>query len=591
MHRDASIDERELDVGGQRRPLGELVREWMSSATPGIDAIRRAAPLFVNASPAMVQSCASWLEVDERLANLGVSDAERLHVYARASTRAYETHAPSEPILVRACARVSREVLVELLDAIAEEEEVEPYQLGSLAEVAVATLGRTGEIPERFDRFLTFHRSWPVTKDLVGALPEARRHAKLQELLDAPDMGNVQNLWWRAHKALCLRSLLAESHLEKLRAIVEVVRASGKPQHQQLVARFDEGSSIPQTDVRGDDGLTDDVRRAVEYCVKKAAKARLEAALGPLAEERATLCVEVDAPELADLGTWRETDANRQQQIAEAVAAGCADRGLRFLGLEETAPAGATLTQTKPSDSPLRIAVFEHAGTKQRLSLIPGGSYVRGFSEGEEGVVREAAAVAKKELAAEAEEGDPNPGNYYEEYEYLFDQAKTMRPAVEVRVGPFLAFQAASEPFSPDEATAVFEELPFRLLSETEWEYFSRGGKQSELSWRGDALPQEAWFEETQEGGASLANAFGGWGFGLFPEACSDVWTASYEGAPTDGTPRTGEGPRVVRGGAAMIYPWQACGEWQLLCNAVRSSQKAWEYFLSLRPALGVTLK
>ncbi|MDT0532127.1 hypothetical protein RM555_24320 [Micromonospora sp. DSM 115977] len=32
-----------------------------------------------------------------------------------------------------------------------------------------------------------------------------------------------------------------------------------------------------------------------------------------------------------------------------------------------------------------------------------------------------------------------------------------------------------------------------------------------------------------------------------------------------DARPRTGDGPRTVRGGAANVYPWQGCDEWLLL--------------------------
>ena len=72
------------------------------------------------------------------------------------------------------------------------------------------------------------------------------------------------------------------------------------------------------------------------------------------------------------------------------------------------------------------------------------------------------------------------------------------------------------------------------------------------------------------------------------PELCADRWRPDYRGAPLDGAPVCGPGPRAVRGGAAMVHPWQACGEWQLLLTAMRSSQAAWEFFVALRPVIGL---
>jgi hypothetical protein len=37
-----------------------------------------------------------------------------------------------------------------------------------------------------------------------------------------------------------------------------------------------------------------------------------------------------------------------------------------------------------------------------------------------------------------------------------------------------------------------------------------------------------------------------------------------------------------------MLYPWQACGEWHLLCSAVRTPEDAWEFEISARPVIGI---
>ncbi|MEV4386168.1 hypothetical protein AB0J68_10760 [Micromonospora sp. NPDC049580] len=46
--------------------------------------------------------------------------------------------------------------------------------------------------------------------------------------------------------------------------------------------------------------------------------------------------------------------------------------------------------------------------------------------------------------------------------------------------------------------------------------------------------------------------------------------------------PRTGDGPRTVRGGAADLYPWQGCDEWLLLLSATRYEHCD---FTAVRPA------
>ena len=56
-------------------------------------------------------------------------------------------------------------------------------------------------------------------------------------------------------------------------------------------------------------------------------------------------------------------------------------------------------------------------------------------------------------------------------------------------------------------------------------------------------------------------------------EVCADSFT---EGANT---------PRVVKGGAACIYPWQGCGEWTLMLCGCRTDGGE-DGFLTLRPAL-----
>ncbi|MFH9178131.1 formylglycine-generating enzyme family protein [Streptomyces albogriseolus] len=221
---------------------------------------------------------------------------------------------------------------------------------------------------------------------------------------------------------------------------------------------------------------------------------------------------------------------------------------------------------------------------------VPGGTFRMGLSDEELGALR---------AIDEADASDDS-------LEYFLADAARMRPVREVRVEPFLIarhpltvaqvrhwlpdyeddfaeYDGTVARVRDDDVDALLEALPFRLPSEAEWEYAARAGTTT-LTFRGDGVPDEDAildrFDDEKRVAAS-ENAFGLAAVGCANEVCADVWTPHFENAPSDARPRTGDGPRVVRGGGADASPWQGCDEWLLLLSAFRS---AYDMFTAIRP-------
>jgi formylglycine-generating enzyme required for sulfatase activity len=107
---------------------------------------------------------------------------------------------------------------------------------------------------------------------------------------------------------------------------------------------------------------------------------------------------------------------------------------------------------------------------------------------------------------------------------------------------------------------------PYRLLSEAEWEYAARAGSTTAYSW-GDRIGEgnancdgcgSKWDDkQTAPVGSFKPNAFGLHDMhGNVFEWVQDCGTANYEGAPTDGSARTGPcTSRILRGGSWSYDP------------------------------------
>ncbi|MFG3215351.1 formylglycine-generating enzyme family protein [Streptomyces tendae] len=191
----------------------------------------------------------------------------------------------------------------------------------------------------------------------------------------------------------------------------------------------------------------------------------------------------------------------------------------------------------------------------------------------------------------------------------FFTGADRARPVREVRVEPFLIARhpltvAQVRHWLPeyedsftesDASTARIEDdlddllgaLPFRLPTEAEWEYAARAGTTT-LTFRGNGRPDEDQVLDDfadEDRTTAAENAFGLAAMGSANEICADVWIPHFTNAPADAHPRTGDGPRVVRGGGGDLYPWQGCDEWLLLLSATRYELQD---FTAVRPVAPV---
>ena len=233
----------------------------------------------------------------------------------------------------------------------------------------------------------------------------------------------------------------------------------------------------------------------------------------------------------------------------------------------------------------LRIATFQHIPSQIEFNLIPGGTFLMGFSDREEKVV-----------LTDTTEIEP---------EDLF--AETMRPVHEVRVEPFLiswspltsAFVTQYLELDPQvlrpkvdwhskaivcltrqEAAALVHQFGFQMPSEAQWEYACRATTQTPFYF-GDSLPSEAVLDilfridnyTRSMTVAAATNPFGLAGL-FFGEWCADAYRPNYSHRGLEDIPVTGSSPYVVRGGAASLWPWQGCGEWMFCLSAHRFGEE-----------------
>ncbi len=297
------------------------------------------------------------------------------------------------------------------------------------------------------------------------------------------------------------------------------------------------------------------------------------------------------------LDAWTTAKSKERRALARAVAdARAADLELVHEGVGE-----------------LAVPVYAHRATGFLLHLIPGGRFTMGLTEAELAKLR-----ARYEFFNEADQVDAmfaspelGPPTAIDLPAFLFGArplggkalewlrepvaSRSPRPdpggkrawdyakVAKLPADQYLAYldrsgagEGENEDVAPIEA--ALHALGLRLPSDAEWERVARGGDDRALT-LGDEIPDSP---------DVPANGFGISGMGATCEPCADGWVDTLEGIPKDGSARPPAEQRVVRGGAALIYPWQGCGEWTLLACATRKSLEGEDGLLSIRCAMSL---
>ncbi len=530
--------------------VSDLVRT--DKRVPSNERLIQIARLLQFAAPTTLGIDGAWLDLLDVLAKNGLSAGERLDLLIEVLRSDIPGgQLPGPGLLAHAAAQLSADELRPIVANL----DANPVRNNTLFTlVCAAPLLEAGdEPPAALDEAFVFYATPPVCERILRALTAERREQVLLRVMQTERKGQAQFILEAISFFLDLiDSPALEAAMQKLREV-----AAPCTDIDELYALLDAGGVTLDAD-----GLNPFVQESLDWWFDLQAEVRKEAGVGAMAEHEATVRLGVpDAAELASVEAWAAASDERREAIAKAVLELIGKKRFKLVGIQTYAD--------------LPIAVFQHRRKKTKFSLLPGGAFVRGLSETEEAKLRERAEAA-------------GLTGIHEEFGQLIDQLPAMRPVQKVTVGPMLFGQGTGFELEPAKLSGWISRGPWRLPTEAEWEYAARGGQAGQLTYRGDELPLQDWFEQTGKLGDESANRFGLWDFGFEPEICADCFKPSYEGAPTDGSPVTGEGPRVVRGGAGQVYPWQGCGEWHLMLSAMRGDQAGWEYVVFARPVIGL---
>lgn len=235
-----------------------------------------------------------------------------------------------------------------------------------------------------------------------------------------------------------------------------------------------------------------------------------------------------------------------------------------FLPKALTAETERTLSQMVLQ--PGQIISFRECNRCPEMVVVPGGEFIMGSPETEKDRTKAEGPQHKVTIAS----------NFpVSKFEATFDEWKACVDARACENISDLHWGRGNRPVinvSWDDAQQYAKWLagrtgrPYRLLSEAEWEYAARAGSTTAYPW-GDNIGEgnancdgcgSEWDDkQTAPVGSFKANAFGLHDMhGNVFEWVQDCGTANYDGAPTDGSARTGPcTSRVLRGGSWSYGP------------------------------------
>lgn len=256
MWDDDGVDGREVMIAGERLTLPEALKRSLAPDPP-LAQCRAAAALRVSPTAYEIERSARWLQARDALQAAGVEPATWLALLLRAALRTCpEAGFPPAEVLAEALFAMDRELVQRVAEAAVA---LEPGSAGNAPEIVVLALARHGEPDARFDRLLSLNVDWPFAREILRALPPARRAGPFSELLGEPF--NRMNAIWRLRRLLMFTDLMDDPTRalmeRRIRAITSVPDPMGVDDPtEELLARLHAGFEVPPDQRREADGLT-----------------------------------------------------------------------------------------------------------------------------------------------------------------------------------------------------------------------------------------------------------------------------------------------------------------------------------------------
>lgn len=550
------IDQKLVTHQGKSISIREYCRE--QKLREEVIPIRSQAIDFCKSQYAPDNSWGIWYSIIETWRELGLSNREMLQVVLR--QRAWKSTIYGGRLRELIMKMMNDEVLAE---EYCNEVLTDPKLVGnryySPNEGLVILVNHKRSI-EKYTSLISLDMTENDLRTVLNALSVDDRRKALIELFShdrlVNDQGVVNPRVVLLYAAPIADLLVPEVESVITAQIIELEKNKGTaPDEVEQAEKFIQSvkTKTPLLELPDESGMTPTAASVVAYLQELAQKQQRLAGFDDLVESLRTRHVVLQAQELRSPDDWKATSLQRKQAIVKELEKQV--KGLKFV---------------KFSENEWSVAEFKHTPSKQAFSLVPGGEYDRGLSEAEEQLLRDYLQNSQDKLAEEDHE--------------IVKMLDQMRPVKKIQVNPLLVAQKISCKGDVSELLDWLEATPFRLPSETEWEWLARGAKSHELTWTGHVIPDDKWMKDVKK----QFNAFQLSEFALHAEVCTDVWQPMHQA--TDDQPVLGKGPRACRGGAAELAPWQNTGEWHLLCTAYRYSSELM-LLLAGRAVMGIRIE